>query len=61
MAADLERAFADKDLLLRELSHRVTNSLTAISSMLRMQSMRCDPQARRQPDGCRRSHRTPWR
>jgi two-component sensor histidine kinase len=42
MAADLERAFADKDLLLRELSHRVTNSLTAISSMLRMQSMRCD-------------------
>jgi two-component sensor histidine kinase len=50
MAAELERAFADKDLLLRELSHRVINSLGAIASMLRLQAARSDPAARRQLD-----------
>jgi two-component sensor histidine kinase len=48
MATDLERAFADKDLMLRELSHRVTNSLGSIAGLLRLQAARSDPAVRRQ-------------
>jgi two-component sensor histidine kinase len=50
MATDLERAFADKDLLLRELSHRVTNSLSSIAGLLRLQAARSEPMVRRQLD-----------
>ena len=48
MAADLERAMQLKDLLLRELNHRVMNSLQTISALFNLQarSLR-DPEARR--------------
>ena len=36
--ADLEQALKDKDLLTREVDHRVKNSLTMIGSMLAMQA-----------------------
>lgn len=38
LAAELEAALQHKDLLLRELNHRMTNSFTTVSSLLRMQS-----------------------
>ncbi|HZP76371.1 MAG TPA: histidine kinase dimerization/phosphoacceptor domain -containing protein [Pseudolabrys sp.] len=51
MAADLERALEYKDVLLRELSHRVMNSLQTLSSLFTLQarSLR-DPEARGQLD-----------
>lgn len=38
LADDLEAALKHKDVLLRELSHRMMNSLSTISSMLKLQS-----------------------
>lgn len=51
MAADLERAMQVKDLLLRELNHRVMNSLQTLSALFSLQarSLR-DPEARRRFD-----------
>lgn len=44
---ELEGAIADKDLLLRELHHRVKNNLQLVGSLLRMQGRRInDPAAR---------------
>lgn len=48
MAAELEAAMRHKDLLLRELNHRVTNSFTTVSSLLRMQSQALSDDASRQ-------------
>lgn len=48
MAAELEGALHHKDLLLRELNHRMMNSLASVSALLRMQSYRIsDPDSRR--------------
>ena len=38
MAEDLERAMRTKDMLLRELNHRVMNSLQTVSSLFRIQA-----------------------
>jgi two-component sensor histidine kinase len=51
MAADLESSLQHKDMLLRELSHRVMNSLQTIASLFTMQARAVrDPEARRQFD-----------
>jgi two-component sensor histidine kinase len=51
MAAELERALSHKDVLLRELSHRVMNSLHTIAALSTMQARSIrDPDARRQVD-----------
>lgn len=49
MADELQRAFAQKDVLLRELSHRVMNSLQNVASLLEVQSRSIkDAEARNQ-------------
>ncbi len=49
MAEDLVRAFEHKDVLFRELNHRVMNSLQTISSLFQLQARRVnDPEARRE-------------
>ncbi len=41
---ELRRAIADKDLLLRELNHRVRNNLGVVKALVRLQkSCSCDP------------------
>jgi len=51
MAADLQRALEYKDVLLRELSHRVMNSLQTLSSLFTLQARKLhDPEARGQLD-----------
>ncbi|MGQ9365507.1 sensor histidine kinase [Azospirillum sp. ST 5-10] len=42
----LEHAVADKEILLKEVQHRVKNNLTVICSLLRLQSNRVDESAR---------------
>jgi two-component system, chemotaxis family, sensor kinase Cph1 len=47
--SDLQRALADKELLLREMNHRVKNSLHLVASMLAVQSRSlAHPEARRE-------------
>ena len=49
MAGSLEEAFQHKDMLLRELSHRVMNSLQTIAGLLTLQAKQlADPEARRE-------------
>jgi two-component sensor histidine kinase len=51
MAGDLEGSLKHKDMLLRELSHRVMNSLQTIGSLFTLQARAVrDPEARRQFD-----------
>lgn len=51
MASDLQRALEYKDVLLRELSHRVMNSLQTLSSLFTLQARKLhDPEARGQLD-----------
>ena len=45
--AERESLLAQKDMLLREVNHRVTNSLQLISSLLRLQSVSQSPEVRR--------------
>lgn len=42
----LQGALVDRDILLQEVHHRVKNNLQIISSLLSMESMRAQPQAR---------------
>jgi two-component sensor histidine kinase len=51
MAADLEGSIQHKDMLLRELSHRVMNSLQTVAALFSGQARTVrDPEARRQFD-----------
>jgi two-component sensor histidine kinase len=55
MAERLQREFRQKDLLLREVNHRVMNSLQLLSSVLALQRRRiADPTARDQFEQARR-------
>ncbi len=44
--AELRRALADKDMLFRDMHHRVKNNMQVVSSLLSLQAMRLDGPAR---------------
>lgn len=50
--AELERRLRDRDVLLRELHHRVKNNLQIVASLINIQASRLDPVAQRALDAC---------